>query len=200
MQSTSLFRTTVTFLHAVVAASLLVAFSGAEAWPTERPGVGDLQAIKQLKVVYVDDGDTIVGLNASNQQIKVRLASIDAPESSHTNKERGRVGQPFSENAKRHLEALVKGRTIDVSCVDADRYGRIVCDLFVQGKSVNAELVRAGWAWANTASNGRYLRDRSFLQLQADAQKARAGLWAGADPVAPWDWRKQCWERGACPN
>lgn len=200
MHSSNSFRTVAIMAQAVVAAVLLVAFSCAKAWPTELPTAADLQGMKQLKIVYVDDGDTVVGLTASNQQIKVRLASIDAPESSHTNKERGRIGQPFSEKSKRHLEAMVKGKTIDVNCVDADRYGRIVCELFAGGKSVNADLVRAGWAWANTASNGRYLRDRSFLQLQADAQKVRAGLWAGANPVAPWDWRKQCWEQGVCPN
>ena len=162
--------------------------------------VAALRELKQLRIVHVDDGDTVIGLDAGNVQNKVRLASIDAPESSHTNKQTGRVGQPYSQNAKRYLEALVKGKTVGTRCFDVDRYGRLVCELLVDGRSANAEMVRAGWAWANTASGGRFLRDKSLLQLQADAQKSRAGLWAGSTSVAPWDWRKQCWEQGNCPN
>lgn len=154
----------------------------------------------QGKVVYVDDGDTVVLLTAANEQVKIRLASIDAPESSHTNKERGRVGQPFSENSKRYLEQFVKGRAIDAQCHDVDRYSRHVCTLIAQGVDANKEMVRAGWAWANTASGGRYLRDPELPQLQALAQAARRGLWAGAAPVPPWDWRRQCWESGNCPQ
>ena len=166
------------------------------AWEVQAAPAGDLRG----KVVYVDDGDTVVLLTAANDQIKIRLASIDAPESSHTKKEKGRVGQPFSENAKHHLELLVKGKVVDAKCPDIDRYGRTVCELFVDGASANADMVRLGWAWANMASNGRYLRDRSLLQLQADAQKAHAGLWAGSRPVPPWEWRRDCWEQGNCPN
>ncbi|ABM96921.1 thermonuclease family protein [Methylibium petroleiphilum] len=154
----------------------------------------------QGKVVYVDDGDTVVLLTAANEQVKIRLASIDAPESSHTNKERGRIGQPFSDNAKRYLEQLVKGQTVDAQCHDVDRYSRHVCTLTVGRVEVNREMVRAGWAWANTASGGRYLRDAGLPQLQAQAQGARQGLWAGSNPVPPWEWRRQCWESGNCPQ
>ncbi|MEJ6002755.1 thermonuclease family protein [Paucibacter soli] len=152
------------------------------------------------KVVYVDDGDTVIVLTASNEQVKVRLASIDAPESSHTNKETGRIGQPFNEPATRFLSALVKGKMVSASCPDHDRYGRQVCDLTVDGINVNAELVRNGWAWANTAANGRYLRDKTFLRLQEEAQARRIGLWAGARPIPPWEWRSECWQKNNCPN
>lgn len=158
-------------------------------------------AALQGRIVYVDDGDTVVLLTAANDQVKVRLASIDAPESSHTKKERGRIGQPFSANAKRHLEQLVKGRSVNAQCHDIDRYGRSVCTLAVgRGMDVNREMVRAGWAWAYTASGGRYMRDPDLPQLQAQAQAARRGLWAGSNPVPPWEWRRQCWQAGSCPQ
>ena len=33
-----------------------------------------------LKVVSVHDGDTFTGLNEANEQVKVRLDAVDAPE------------------------------------------------------------------------------------------------------------------------
>lgn len=173
--------------------SLIGALAAAQAYAAPR-AVQSLQG----QVVFVDDGDTVVLLTESHQQVKIRLASIDAPESSHTNKEKGRIGQPYSSNSKQFLESLVKGKRVDAQCPDTDRYGRMVCFLTADGRAVNAEMVRSGWAWANTASNGRYLRDKGMLQMQEAARQAKIGLWAGSAPVAPWEWRKQCWEQGVC--
>jgi micrococcal nuclease len=150
------------------------------------------------KVVYVDDGDTVVLLSNDNSQMKVRLASIDAPESSHTNKERGRIGQPYSDNSGKYLASLVKGKNVDANCFESDRYGRSVCELFVSGESVSQAMVRNGWAWANVSGKGRYLRDKSLPGLEAAAKASRSGLWAGANPVAPWEWRDLCWKQGQC--
>lgn len=150
--------------------------------------------------VYIDDGDTIVLLDDGRTQHKIRLASIDAPETSHTNRERGRVGQPYADKARDHLAGLIKGKQITALCYEPDRYSRLVCDIQVGGMSVNEEMVRSGFAWANTASGGRYLRDKRLAGLQAQARSARKGLWAGSHPVEPWQWRKQCWQSGDCPN
>lgn len=150
------------------------------------------------RVIYVDDGDTLAVLIEGNRQLKIRLSSIDAPEVSHSNKERGRVGQPYSENSKRYLSSLVKGKVVDSECYELDRYGRAVCEIFVDGQSVNRAMVAQGFAWANLSSHGRYLRDKSLPALEATARMNRAGLWAGHSPVAPWEWRDVCWKQGAC--
>ena len=63
--------------------------------------------------------------------------------------------------------------------------------MFVADLDVNAELVRRGQAWAYRA----YLtRDNMELcSLEADARKARRGLWSlsSAQRYGPWDWRKR---------
>ena len=51
--------------------------------------------------------------------------------------------------------------------------------------------VRAGMAWyfrryAKELTPGRRQR---YADMEAQAQAARRGLWADAEPVAPWDWR-----------
>lgn len=175
----------------VVGLLMTLAPAGATAaGPTETKG----------KVVYVDDGDTVVLLSSERVQIKMRLSSIDAPESSHTTKEEGRVGQPFADKSKQYLSSMVKGRDVAAKCFEPDRYERQVCELFLNGESVNRAMVRAGFAWANKANHGRYLRDRSVAELQEDAERRKVGLWAGRNPVAPWLWRKQCWQGGVCAS
>jgi endonuclease YncB( thermonuclease family) len=143
------------------------------------------------RVVHVDDGDTVVLLAAGNRRIRIRLASIDAPESADTRPGRERVGQPFADKATRFLSEMIRNKVVDADCPETDRFGREVCELRLNGTSANAEMVRRGWAWANTSGNGRFLRDPSYLQLQRAAQRDRRGLWAGKRPVAPWVWRQQ---------
>jgi micrococcal nuclease len=173
-----------------VAALALCLSGGAHAASTDTPG----------QVVYVDDGDTLVVMRGNHARFNVRLASIDAPETGHTSHERGRLGQPFGDNARRYLDALVKGRMVIARCYEADRYSRQVCDILVNGESANRAMVAAGLAWANTAAHGRYLRDTAMLTLQADAQRRRMGLWSDANPVAPWEWRTSCWKSDECPR
>ncbi len=152
----------------------------------------------QGRVVHVDDGDTVVLLLADKSKMKVRLASIDAPESSRTNKERGKVGQPFSENSKQYLASMVKGVDVTARCFEEDRYKRSVCDIMVRGVSANRQMVIGGMAWANQSSGGRYLRDKSLVKAEEQARASQLGLWKGSSPVPPWEWRKACWTEGRC--
>src|SRR5215475_14768406 len=89
------------------------------------------------KVVGVSDGDTITVLDASNQQHKIRLEGIDAPESN----------QDFGSRAKQSLSDLVFGKTVTVTSEAKDMYGRVLGDVTVDGKNVNLEQVRRGMAW-----------------------------------------------------
>lgn len=152
------------------------------------------------RVVYVDDGDTVVLLDSFNEQRKIRLANIDAPESSHTNKDSGRLGQPFSEASKNSLSKLLKGKTVAAECYESDRYGRLVCEIFVDGFSANSEQVRRGMAWVNQSNGGRYLRDRSVLILQQEAMSEKRGIWSEKKPIPPWEWRDLCWKKGVCAS
>ncbi len=152
------------------------------------------------RVVYVDDGDTVILRAADGGEVNVRLSSIDAPEVSHVKREPGRYGQPFGQASKHFLARLVAHREVHATCFEQDRYGRQDCELFVDGKSVNRELVATGMAWANMAARGRYLRDPAIPKLELDARQARAGLWSDADPIAPWVWRVDCWQHADCAH
>lgn len=128
------------------------------------------------RVVGVYDGDTVTCLDEGNQQQKVRLAEIDAPES----------GQDFGKVSREALAALVFGRTVEVTDQGRDRYGRWIASLSVDGIDVNRQMVATGNAWVYTA----YSKDPSMAEAQQQAQAAKLGLWSQDNPVAPWDYRK----------
>jgi endonuclease YncB( thermonuclease family) len=129
-----------------------------------------------LRVVRVSDGDTFVGLDSENRQVKVRLHGIDAPE----------TRQPFGTVARKALADLIAEKVVSVEEVDRDRYGRVVGRVTIGGKLVNAEVVQAGLAWRYV----QFDRRNEFGGLEDEARRHRRGLWADARPVAPWDWRK----------
>ncbi|WOC77653.1 thermonuclease family protein [Stutzerimonas frequens] len=130
------------------------------------------------EVISISDGDTLTLLTPTKQQIKVRLAEIDAPESR----------QPFGQKAKQALADLTFRKQVVADIHSTDRYGRSIARISVKGVDVNRALVESGAAWVYRAYN----RDKSLLQAEAEARAAKRGLWAlpESERVAPWDWRK----------
>lgn len=149
----------------------------------------------EARIIHVDDGDTVVAMTGIGQKTTIRLASIDAPE---TSKNRCKPGQPFSQKAKDALSAMVLGRTLSLVCYDVDRWDRSVCDIALENTTASRMLVSKGLAWANTASQ-RYLRDPLVSDLQSQAQLTHVGLWSVQDSVAPWEWRRTVWVN-TCPS
>lgn len=129
-------------------------------------------------VVGVSDGDTITVMHGRHGE-RVRLYGVDCPEK----------GQPYSAVAKRATSALVFGKVAEVTPKDVDRYGRTVALVAVAGVSVNEALVREGYAWVYT-HYCREARCAEWLAIEREAREARRGLWAGKNPVPPWEWRK----------
>jgi len=146
------------------------------------------------KVVRVSDGDTI-NLLVENKQERIRLASIDAPETGHGSKQ---PGQPFGEASRKNLAHHVAGKTLTVVCFEKDRYERHICDIPVGGTTANRLQVEQGMAWANQQAKGKYLRDRSLIGLENTAKQKKVGLWSEPGAVAPWVWRVQCWKNKQC--
>ena len=109
------------------------------------------------KVVAIADGDTLTIL-VDQEQIKIRLSEIDAPEK----------GQPFGTQAKQALSALVFSKFVDVDVITNDRYGRSVGRVYVNDLNVNAELVRQGHAWVYR----KYAKDQLLYGLEGTARSA----------------------------
>ncbi|MFT4176033.1 MAG: thermonuclease family protein [Luteolibacter sp.] len=128
------------------------------------------------RVVSVADGDTITVLTPQKQQVKIRLAGIDAPE----------AGQEYGQKSKAALAAMVAGKTVNVTGEGTDRYGRTIGWVRAGETDANREMVRLGWAWHFI----QYNKDAEIAQLQIEAKQARRGLWAAPNPpMAPWEYR-----------
>jgi micrococcal nuclease len=130
-------------------------------------------------VIAIADGDTLTArceTPAGLENIKVRLAEIDAPEK----------GQAFGSRSKQHLADLCFQKQASVTPRTKDRYQRTVATVECEGKDAGTEQVRAGMAWVFD----RYVTDRSLYAVQDDARSAKRGLWADANPVPPWEWRR----------
>jgi endonuclease YncB( thermonuclease family) len=130
------------------------------------------------RVVGISDGDTFTLLTAEKQQLKIRLAEIDAPES----------GQPYGQKSKQALSDLIFGEDVLVRVQTTDRYGRTVGRPYVGNLDICEEMVRMGAAWAYR----EYLRDRGLLTLEAEAKAQERGLWglSEAQNTPPWEWRR----------
>lgn len=127
-------------------------------------------------VVGVADGDTLTILVNGHDQMKVRLAEIDAPEKS----------QSFGQRSKQSLSDLCFDKEAVLEKTATDRYGRTVAKVTCSGVYANGEQIRVGLAWAYR----KYLRDQSLLGLESEAREAKRGLWIDSDPVPPWEFRK----------
>lgn len=133
------------------------------------------------RVVGVADGDTVTVLDAANQQHKIRLSGIDAPEKN----------QPWGQDSKQSMSDQVYGRQVTVETGKRDRYGREVGKILVDGHDANLEQLRRGLAWHYK----KYEREQpaddraTYTATEIEARGAQRGLWADSSPVPPWEWR-----------
>ncbi|MFA5921122.1 MAG: thermonuclease family protein [Methylococcaceae bacterium] len=137
------------------------------------PGAAE---ILEGHVVAVHDGDTVTLLIAGNQQVKIRLVQIDAPETS---------GQAFGQRSQQSLSDIVFNKNVRVEKDTIDKYGRTVGTIFVDGLDANREQVKRGMAWAYR----KYLHDQSLLEVEDEARRAKIGLWSDQNPMPPWEYR-----------
>ena len=133
------------------------------------------------KVVRIADGDTVTILVGGDQQVKIRLFGIDAPER----------GQDYSRRSRETLADLVFEKEVRVVVHDKDRYGRTVGDIYVGNTLVNEKMIKDGWAW----DYARYSKSKHYAELEREARESKRGLWAGKSPISPWDFRAHERER-----
>jgi micrococcal nuclease len=128
------------------------------------------------KVVSVADGDTITVLH-DKRPVRIRLHGVDAPEKK----------QAFGRRAKQFTSKFAFGKLVTVKVVaKSGKYGRTIGEVFVGGHSLNEAIVRAGLAWWYR----KYARRAKVLALlEAEARKAKRGLWSDPHPIAPWEFR-----------
>ena len=151
-------------------------------WESERK-ISD-QNSKTYKVVGISDGDSITIFdNEKNKELKVRLATIDAPERN----------QDFGRKSRQHLSNLVYKKKVTLNKFSKDRYKRVVAEVYLDGKNINIEQIKNGFAWHYKKHQKQQRKsDRLAYSLAEDeARNKRLGIWQNDNPTPPWDFRKQ---------
>ncbi|MDX7882110.1 thermonuclease family protein [Acinetobacter nosocomialis] len=128
------------------------------------------------KVVGVTDGDTITVLDAQKNQVRIRLANIDAPEKN----------QPFGSRSKQALSDLVFNKYVYIKESGFDKHNRMIATVMKGNDPINRIMVKDGFAWAYK----EYLNDPIILNLETYAKKNRVGLWQDPNPIYPSQWRR----------
>lgn len=135
--------------------------------------------LERGRVTAVVDGDT-VHVRAGGASTTVRLALVDAPESSRLRYGHAECG---GAQAARFLRGLVAGREVRLrrpGGEDRDRYGRAVRELVVDERSVDLALLEAGWArpYRVPSRDGGAAANRAARAAADAARRADRGAWA----------------------
>ena len=137
---------------------------------------------RTVAVEFVYDGDTFKGADG----IDYRLAGINAPEIAHPEHNKPE-GEPGGEEAADALKRLILGERVTV-LIDRehslDRYGRTVALVFLDGKDVNLDLVRNGFAEIRYIDLSPMIDEPIFRQLAEDRAVIHAGP---TDSTTPFD-------------
>jgi endonuclease YncB( thermonuclease family) len=141
-------------------------------------------------VISIADGDTFDARIAGRRIIRVRFGGIDTPEH----------GQTHGWRSRQALRELIRGKTVDLNCYKQDPRGRHVCRVFVGGEDVGLKMVERGAAWHFKAfSKEQAAQDRQrYAEAEDKARRAKIGIWAGNNPMPPWECRDRLQQAKLC--
>lgn len=132
-----------------------------------------------VKVIEVYDGDTIKAKTNKGEEIKVRLACIDAPEMAQ---------EPLGKDAQKRLQRLVPiNSSVKLRVVDQDNYGRFVAEIYKGNTLINLKMVKEGKVYVYE----QYMNcDKElYLEAQEKAKERKKGVWKEKGQK-PWLFRK----------
>lgn len=141
-------------------------------------------------LLQVEDGDTLV-IDLNGTPTRVQLLGIDAPEDIANPKlmrDTGRTGigadllLELGRLATRHLQQLISPATkvnVEGDLKRSDKYGRIPVIVSLPGEehSLNAAMVRQGYAITLNAPSIADGVPAELLQLEEQARREPTGLW-----------------------
>ena len=129
----------------------------------------------------VIDGDTIaIG------ETRIRLEGIDAPESAQTCQRKWFGSWACGTAATAALASMIGDKPVACESHGLDKYGRTLATCFVDGRDINAQMVRQGHAWAFVRYSTSYVKEEALAKAES------LGIWQGESQPA-WDYRAKRW-------
>lgn len=159
--------------RALIVAALLIALAVAcyFAGPLE-PSPANLPSEGLYHVVRVVDGDTLI----VEPQLTVRLIGVNTPE---TVKPEHPV-EPWGPEASEFAREFLAGGTVELKFdrERVDQYGRFLAYVWVRGRMLNEELVRAGLGRYEPQYHYSEAIKRRLREAQRQAQREGLGIWS----------------------
>jgi endonuclease YncB( thermonuclease family) len=146
--------------------SLLIAIASAEAAP-----MGG-------KVVGVKSGNALEILS-EGKVYDVKLHGIACPAR----------GESFGKTSRKAAAAMAFMNEVTFEIVSAESDGSFIGKVeLAGGRSLSAELIKAGMAWWNSESNPE---EKGLAKLEKEARDTYMGLWATPEDETDTDWRRE---------
>ncbi len=135
----------------------------------------NLVEVKNVKVIRIIDGDTIVA-EVDNKQERIRFMGIQAPELFTDPPE------DFSFESKEEVERLLQNKYITIKYTPKykrDKYKRILADLYVEDSNlwVNGHLIEKGLAFTYILNRNPIPFVKELLELESKAIADNLTFW-----------------------
>jgi micrococcal nuclease len=141
----------------------------------------DIQSNKRIpaKVTRVVDGDTMKVSFTEGGKVKeetIRLLLVDTPESVDPEK----PVQPFALDASNYAKTMLTGKDVqlELDVSERDKYGRLLCYLYIGDNMFNELLLENGYARVAYIypPNVKYVDQ--FREIQKKAQQKALNIWS----------------------
>ena len=81
-------------------------------------------------------------------------------------------------------------KVVDIKGYGLDRYNRILGVIYLKGKIVNLEMVKAGLAEVYRGKPPKGFDSTPYRQAETEARAAKKGMWSQGDKyISPREWR-----------
>ena len=169
-------KSSITTIIGVIVIALFMYFTSGEA--AEKASTSGYIPVELVKTI---DGDTIRVMYEGRER-KLRYLLIDTPELNH--KQQGR--QPFADEAMKRNDELLKSGNVEIEFdigEREDKYGRLLAYVYVDGASVQQQLIEEGLARVAYIYPPNTKHLDPFKDAEGKAQQAGIGIWSIEDYV-----------------
>jgi len=108
--------------------------------------------VTKARFCQIYDGDTckaVFPFEGKLYKWSCRLIAIDTPELRTKNLKEKEAAR----EAKKALKELLEGKTLEITCHEFDKYGRLLIDIKLENETVSKNLIRRGFG--RTYDGGR---------------------------------------------
>ena len=99
--------------------------------------------------------------------------------------------QPFGQAGTKYLARLVLKKIVEFKKYGQDGYERTLGVVFLGGKNVNLEMVKAGSAEVHRGPPAAGFDSAPYWKAEGEARTVKKGMWAqGNKYLSPREWRK----------